>query len=154
MLLLHAAIAELFRKQGMGWDLFIFQHKSAKEELKAALITNFREKGWSSHLVLLVATMCEALGVQHTPVPDVPQLQCPCIIPVPALPSGCPQPLVHVSVLGWEVAEGYNAASKPCKHFFGSMKAWGETQGMAERRRVLRFLKESPAKVSAKTDLI
>lgn len=102
--------------------------------------------------------MCEALGVQHTPVPDVPQLfflfQHPCIIPLPALASGCPQALVHISVLCWEVAEGYNAASKPCKHFVGSMTAWGETQAMAERRMVSRFLKETPAKVSAKTDLI
>lgn len=89
MPLLHAAITELSRELGMGWALFIFQHKSAKEKLEAALNTNFREKGWSSHPALLVATMCEALDVQHTPAPDVPQLfflfqQRPCIIPLPA----------------------------------------------------------------------
>lgn len=58
----------------MGWALFIFQHKNAKEKLKAAFIANFRGKGWSSHPALLVATTWEALGVQHTTVPDVPQL--------------------------------------------------------------------------------
>lgn len=65
MLLLHAATTELSREQGMGWALFIFQQKSAKEKLETALVTNFIEKGWG-HLALLVATMCEALSVQHT----------------------------------------------------------------------------------------
>lgn len=45
MLLLHAATTELSREQGMGWALFIFQQKSAKEKLETALVTNFIEKG-------------------------------------------------------------------------------------------------------------
>lgn len=129
---------------GMGRALFIFQHKNETEKLKAALITNFREKGWSSHPTHTYPRCCTAVFL----------FQCPCIIPLPALASGCPQALVHISVLCWEGAEGYNAARKHCRHSVGSMTAWGKTQGVAKRRSVSRLLKESPAKLSAKSDLI
>lgn len=124
---------------------FVFQHKNAKEKLKAALITTFREKGWSSPLAVLVATTCGALGVQHKPVPDVSTavllFQCPCTTPLPTMASGCPQALVHIPVLSWEVAESDYAARKPSKYFLGSMKAWGETKGTAKRTSVSRFIK-------------
>lgn len=113
----------------MGFFFFFSPRtEMQKRSLKAALIMIFRkrtEQPSSCSSCHRVWSHKEALGVQRAPVPDAPQLvsfpSARCIISLPGLASGCPQALAYIGALCWEVAEGYYAASKPCKTVVGSV---------------------------------
>ena len=118
--------------QGAGNWLFrfFFSTEMQKRSLKAALTTIFRrriEQPCSFSGGHRVWSYKETLGAHHTPIPDAPQLDsspsASCSTSPPDLALGCPRALAYVGALCWEVAEGYYAASKPCKTFVAGTTA-------------------------------
>lgn len=163
VLLRASAACSYYRAlQGAGNGLGFVYFSAQKCKREAALITNFREKRWSSHPALLVATMCEALGVQHTRVPDVPQLFS--FSNAPALSHCLPRhPAAHKHLFTGLCCAGrwLRDITLPANLANVLLEAWEPGERHKEWLRggvlpmsVLRLFKESPAKVPAKTDLI